>query len=259
MKLGHTVGFILDTVLKDTELRYKGSLLGVLWLFLPALVSILLYSLVFSQLMHSRLPGSSSPFAYSIYLCAGLLIWNFFADVLQKCTTAYAENANILKKSRFNKLSLIVIATANASIQFFIISGVFVVFLLASGALSAWGLASYFIAWLLVLALALPLGALAAMLNIFFRDVGHLTQIALQALFWFTPIVYPASILPARVQQLIALNPLAYPVRLSQSGMLSSTVPDPLGLVILLAVCTLLTLGVVSVHRALASDFLDEL
>ncbi|MDY0011843.1 MAG: ABC transporter permease [Rhodocyclaceae bacterium] len=259
MNLTHTLDFIRDTVSKDTELKYRGSILGIAWLFLPSLVSILLYSLVFSKLMHSRLPGNSSSFAYSIYLCAGLLIWNFFSDVLQRSVGAYTDNANILKKAKFNKLSLIAIAAANSTVQFLIISALFIVFLGISGNLSFSGLATYFMAWLMILALSLPLCAIAALLNIFFRDVGHLIQITLLGLFWCTPIVYPAAILPEGMQRWIILNPLAYPIQFSQSGVLDSPAPQLAGLGITLAIAVLLLMGAVLLHRALASDFLDEL
>lgn len=259
MNFSHTIDFIRDSVSKDTELRYKGSLLGATWLFVPPLVSILLYSLVFSKLMVSRLPGNSGTFAYSIYLCSGLLIWNFFSDLLQKSLVTYTENANILKKSKFNKLTLLAIATINSTIQFFIISAIFIAFLGLSGNLTLRGLMSYFIGWLLVLGLALPLCALTALLNIFFRDVGHLIQIAIQGLFWCTPIVYPLAILPEQAQGLIMMNPLSYPIQFSQSGMLGSPVPQTMGLGSTLGISGLLVFGALLLYRTRESDFLDEL
>ena len=68
-------GFVLSSVQREFQLKYRNSLLGALWTVLSPLAMIVVYTVVFAQVMHSRLPGTSSTFAYSIYLCAGVLTW----------------------------------------------------------------------------------------------------------------------------------------------------------------------------------------
>ena len=74
-------GFIYASVAREFEMRYRNSLLGVVWTFLNPLAMIFIYTLIFSQIMRTRLQGADSTFAYSIYLMSGLLPWSFFVEI----------------------------------------------------------------------------------------------------------------------------------------------------------------------------------
>ena len=98
VNLWHYRGFIARNALSDVRHRYAGSVMGVAWNVLNPLAQILIYSLVFSHLMASRVPGAGSGAAFALYLCAGLLPWAAFSDCVLRGANAFIENAPYLKK-----------------------------------------------------------------------------------------------------------------------------------------------------------------
>src|SRR5207247_5184233 len=90
--------FIVKNALSDVRYRYAGSAMGIAWNVITPLAQIVIYSLVFSQIMVTRLavPGSDTSFA--LYLCAGLLPWAAFSDCVQRGASAFIENAHYFKK-----------------------------------------------------------------------------------------------------------------------------------------------------------------
>jgi len=201
-------GFILASMRREFQSKYANSLLGAAWTVIQPLAMVLIYTVVFSQVMQARLPGASSRYAYAIYLCAGILTWGFFADIVGRGQTIFIDNANLIKKLAFPKICLPVIAVLNAAINFAIIFAIFTGFLLGTGSFPGWPYLALFPLFAIQVALAIGLGVTLGVLNVFFRDVGHFFGIFLQFWFWFTPIVYPLAILPEWLQRVVAMNPL---------------------------------------------------
>ena len=86
-------GFILGSVKREFQSKYRNSLLGAAWTVLNPLAMIVVYTVVFAKVMHARLPGVDSSFAYSIHLCAGVLPWGMFVEIVsrgQKNMPSYA-------------------------------------------------------------------------------------------------------------------------------------------------------------------------
>ena len=201
-------GFILGAVKREFQSKYRNSLLGVGWLVLQPLSQILVFTLVFSHVMQSRIPGLDGSFGYSIFLCAGLLTWSFFADLVGRCQNMFLENSNLIKKISFPRICIPVIALLNACINFVIILSLFVGFMLLVGSFPGWVLIFIIPVLLLQTILAIGLGMTIGVLNVFFRDTGHLFAIVLQFWFWLTPIVYPLQSLPEWTQKIVYLNPM---------------------------------------------------
>jgi lipopolysaccharide transport system permease protein len=212
-------GFIFGSVRREFVSRYRNSMLGAAWLVLQPLAQILVYTLVFSQVMRARLPGVDSSFGYSIFLCAGLLTWGLFADILSRGQNMFLDNANLLKKLSFPRICLPIIVTLNACTGFAIIFGLFVGFLLLSGNFPGWAFVAIAPVLLLQVFLAVGLGMVIGVLNVFFRDVGQLFAIVLQFWFWLTPIIYPLATLPDWAQTIVVFNPMT-PLVVAYQGIL---------------------------------------
>src|SRR4051794_14657739 len=202
-------GFLLGSVRRELQVRYRNSLLGAAWNVIHPLAMIIVYTVIFSQLMRSRLPGVGGTFAYSIYLCAGILTWGLFTEITARAQNMFLENANLLKKLSFPRLSLPVIVVANALVNFAIVFSLFTVFLLLTGTFPGAAYAALLPVLLIQIAFAIGLGMVLGVLNVFFRDVGQFFTIFVQFWFWLTPIVYPRAILPAKLLPWLALNPMA--------------------------------------------------
>jgi len=202
-------GFILGSVKREFQSKYQNSMLGALWNVLNPLAMIVVYTVIFSQVMRAKLPGVDSSFGYSIYLCAGVLTWGLFSEITTRSQTVFLENANLLKKISFPKLCLPIIVILNALLNFSIVFTLFTLFLVLSGSFPGWPFLALIPLLLIIIAFAVGLGMVLGVLNVFFRDVGQFFGIFISFWFWLTPIVYPISILPKIGQDWMAYNPLA--------------------------------------------------
>lgn len=201
-------GFIQGSVEREFEAKYRNSILGGVWNVLNPLAMILVYTVIFSQLMKSRLPGVDNTFGYSIYLCSGVLTWGLFAEITNRSLNIFLENANLLKKISFPKLCLPIILTLSALLNFSIVFGLFLIFLLFADSFSGWVCIALIPLVILIVIFAAGLGMVLGVLNVFFRDVGQFFGIFLTFWFWLTPIVYPVTVLPELGQELMKYNPM---------------------------------------------------
>ena len=257
--LWHYRGFVLGSVKREFQARYLDSLLGATWAVLNPLAMIVVYTVIFSQLMQSRLPGVANVFGYSIFLCAGVLTWGLFAEIVSRSAQVFIEHGDLIKKLSFPRICLPAIVLAGALLNFSIIFGLFSAFLLLSGNFPGWSYFSLLPVLLLVIAMAAGLGLALGVLNVFFRDVGQALGVGLQFWFWFTPIVYPLSVLPDWARKWVLMNPMTALVRACQDILVSGRMPDAAALatpaLIALALCAL-ALWLV---RRRAGEMVDEL
>ncbi len=252
-------GFILGSVKREFASRYRNSMLGATWLVLQPLAQILVYTLIFANVMRTRLPGVDSTFGYSIFLCAGVLTWGVFTEIVGRCQNMFIDNANLLKKLSFPRIALPVIVVLNACVGFAIIFGLFSGFLILSGNFPGPAYLVLFPVLLVQIIFALGLGMVIGVLNVFFRDVGQLFGIVLQFWFWLTPIIYPLSSLPGWAQKLIALNPMT-PIMLAYQGILvRGAMPQWQPIAVVLALGLLLCFLGLQLFRKHAGEMVDEL
>lgn len=202
-------GFILGSVKREFQFKYRNSMLGIAWTIINPLAMIIIYTVIFSKIMHAKLPGVDSTFAYSIYLCAGVLTWGLFAEIVSRAQNTFIEHANLLKKLSFPRICLPVIVVTTALLNFSIVFGLFSIFLLISGTFPGIVYLALLPVLAILIAFAIGLGISLGVLNVFFRDVGQLFGLVIQFWFWGTPIVYPISILPESVRFLMGFNPMA--------------------------------------------------
>lgn len=201
-------GFVLSMVQRELRQRYAQSFLGSLWNVIHPLTLILVYTLVFSQVMRSRLPGTDLRFGYSIYLCAGLLPWTLFSASLDRGVGVFVEQANLIKKVNFPRVTLPLIVQLSALADFAIIFGIYVAFLVAIGWFPGWPILAVIPLLLIQQAFSAALGLLLGCLNVYIRDTKQVVGIVLQFWFWFTPVVYASSALPERASRILRWNPV---------------------------------------------------
>lgn len=252
-------GFILGSVKREFQSRYRNSMLGSAWLIIQPLSMILVYTVIFAEVMRSRMPGSSGVFGYSIYLCAGALTWGLFAEIVGRGQNVFLDNANMLKKLSFPRICLPVIVSITATINFAIIFGLFLVFLLLSHNFPGLPFIAILPILLLQIAFSIGLGMTLGVLNVFFRDVGQFMGIFMQFWFWFTPIVYPISVLPSWAKSLLKLNPMADLVLSYQAILVNREWPTWSSLYGVIALTIFFLLLGLSLFRRHAAEMVDEL
>lgn len=255
----HYRGFIIGSVKREFQSKYLNSLLGVAWTVLQPLSMIVVYTLIFSKIMQAKIPGADEVYGYSIYLCSGVITWGLFSEIASRSQNTFIENAGLIKKLSFPRLCLPVIVVSNAVINFLIIFSLFVVFLVISGNFPGWPFFAIFPLIGLQILFSVGLGVTLGVLNVFFRDVGQFFSVLLQFWFWLTPIVYPVDILPGRLQNLMALNPMSGLMASYQGILLHGRLPNWEDLALLTCLGLLLCMSGMYLFKKHSGDMVDEL
>lgn len=252
-------GFIAGSVRREFEERYRNSLLGGVWSLLTPLATIVIYVVIFSNVMKAKLAGVDNELAYGIYICSGVLAWGMFTEVINRSQSIFLDNANMLKKLSFPRICLPIIVVSSSVLNFLIVLALFLVFLLFSDGFPGVTLLGVVPLLIIQLMFAVGIGIFLGVVYVFFRDIGPMTAIMLQFWFWFTPIVYPISILPDYARQAVALNPMTPLVAGYQNIFVYGRWPDWYSLTVPAILGVLVCLVAMAVYRKRAGEMVDEL
>lgn len=191
-------------VAKDLKLKYRGSILGFFWSLLNPLIMIAVYAVAFKYIVGIQTPN------FVFYLLIGVLAWNFFANSLMMSTGAIIDNGGLVKSVFFPRAILPVSTVLFNFAQYVLTALVFlpVMLIYYKVPLSVTMLA-YPVFLALQLLFTIGLALMIATGTAFFRDFRHFLEIALQALFWLTPVLYEVSKVSATLQGWIRFSPLA--------------------------------------------------
>ncbi|MGH9365758.1 MAG: ABC transporter permease [Thermoanaerobaculia bacterium] len=222
--LGAKVFLLKEMVNRDLKARYAGSSLGLAWAFALPVVWMLLYTGVFGLILRVPVPPGFANFPE--FLMAGLLPWIAFHEGVSRSATALTDNAAMVKKTVFPLETLILSVVLAAVVNEVIALAIYTVFVAALGHLSLPWLLLAVPALLAQALLTFGLGCIAATVTVFLRDTLHVLGIALTVLFFTTPIVYPAALVPARLQPLLKANPLAHLTQWYRGAFTLHTAPD---------------------------------
>ena len=204
--------FLVTSVIADFRNRVLRSRLGFFWIIIGPLSQVFIYAFVLSNLMSARLPGIDSSFSYAIYLMSGFQAWLLFSEIITRSITVFIDNGNVLKKISFPRTILPIVIVSTSVITNLIFLALILITFLIVGFPIGWNILWLPVLMLINVAFASGIGLIAGVLNVFMRDIGQLTPIAMQFLFWFTPVVYTITILPDAFQKLVMLNPLYWVV-----------------------------------------------
>lgn len=251
--------FVVGSVRREYQLRYRGTMLGIAWTVLQPLSMILIYTVIFTQIMMAKLPGVEGAFSYSIYLCAGIITWGLFVEIVQRSQSVFLDNANLLKKLSFPRLTLPVIVVVSAMLNFSIIFGLFMLFILVTGNLPGLSILAMIPLLVIHVLFAVGLGVTLGVLNVFFRDTGQLSNVLLQLWFWATPVVYPATILPDWLQPWMNINPMYILMQGYQGIFVANQWPQWQGLSLFAVLALGLAVYALRLFRRHASEIMDEL
>ena len=252
-------GFVLASARREFEARYRVSMFGGLWAILNPVAQIAVYTAVLSGVMQARLPGVDGGFAYSIYLCAGIITWTLFSEIISRTTNVFVENANLLKKLAFPRICLPATIVVSSLVNFAIVLALFLAFLALVGAWPGWPLVAIVPVMIVQVLLAIGIGVLLGVANVFYRDTAQGVGIALQFLFWLTPIVYPLAVVPERFRGLIEANPMTGIARAYQDIFVRGAWPSWPALVPAAVLAALLVPMAMAFFRRRSGEMVDEL
>ena len=201
----HYRQLIRSLVAKDLKLKYRGSVLGFVWSLLSPLLMLGVYTFAFTVVLHNNTEG------FVFLLLVGILAWNFFVGSLVMSTGAIVDNAGLLKSVLFPRAVLPIASVMFNFAQYVLTAGVLIPVMVVIYGVPVTPMFLFYPVFLLlqlcfITGLALALSAAAAHL----RDTRHLLDIALQVLFWTTPIVWPLTMVLDRPWgKLVLLSPMS--------------------------------------------------
>ncbi|HEY9712546.1 MAG TPA: ABC transporter permease, partial [Chroococcales cyanobacterium] len=206
--------------------RYKGSLLGAFWPLINPLGHLVLYTFLFSVVLKVKFGNDPSTSNFALYLMAGLLPWGCLAEALSRSTTVILESPNLVKKVVFPLEILPMMLVVSSFLSELVAFGILLVAtVLVTGKLQATILFLPLIVATQLVFMA-GLSCLLASLGVYIRDFRHVMALALSAWMYGTPIVYPASALPANLQFILWINPMAGIVTDYRRVLLEGLPPD---------------------------------
>lgn len=216
--------YILRAAWADVRRRYAGSAIGVAWNVLQPLALILIFTIVFTEVVTGR-RDPTVPGGYPVYLCSLLLPWLAFAEAVGRGTRSLVENAIYLRKLPIPEEVFTTVTVASAGIGLVISYTVFLPIAAVLGQPITWHwlLLPLPLAALLLISLGIAIGLSAV--HAFIRDTGTVVQILLQVGFWSYPIVYGWDFLPMWMIRLLPYHPLHGPFSATRDLILHARLP----------------------------------
>lgn len=197
-----------ELTITDFKLRYQQSALGYLWSILKPLMLFAVMYIVFARFLAM---GGDIP-NYAVYLLAGISFWTFFAEATTQGLQAIVSRGDLIRKINFPKYIIVLSGTISALINLFFNLVVVLVFAVLTGVKFRWTILLLPFNIIEIYLLALGIGLFLGSLYVKYRDVGYLWEVALQILFYATPIIYPITMVSAThptMARLIMLSPMA--------------------------------------------------
>lgn len=192
-------------VLRDIKVRYKQTVLGVLWVIIRPLASMILFTLIFGKL--AKIPSDGHP--YAVFVFAALVPWTFFSSAVAASGNSLVGHAGLINKIYFPRL-IIPVASVGSGLVDLAVSAAFLLAIMPLFGV-AWSpnlLAAPVLAAAIVL-VALGVGTLFSALTVAYRDFGNILGYVLQIWMYATPVIYPASLVPETWRWVLHLNPMA--------------------------------------------------
>ncbi|WP_249582814.1 ABC transporter permease [Pseudomonas viridiflava] len=252
-------GFVFSSIRNEFSARFARSRLGGLWMIINPLAQVAIYALVLSNVLAAKLPGIDNKYAYAVYLMAGMLAWSLFSEVIGRCLTLFIDQGNLMKKMRFPRITLPVIVVGSCLLNYLLLFAAILAVFAMLGQWPHWQMLWLIPLTLEVTALAVGLGLILGVLNVFVRDVGQVIPILLQVWFWFTPIVYPLNIIPEQFKSVMAYNPMFPIVSAYHDVLVYGRSPDIQGLLLGAGVAVFLLLLGLFMFRRAAPEMVDVL
>ena len=200
-----------ELVSRDVKIKYRRSVLGVLWTLLNPLFMMIVLSVVFSNLFKFDIEN------FPLYLLSGQVIFNFFSDATNNSMGAIIMNGSLIKKVYVPKY-LFVLSRVISSFTALILV------MLAMRVELHWTSLMAFIPLALLVAFSLGVGLILAAIVVQFRDIMHLYSVFITALMYMTPVIYPMSILPHWMKIVVYMNPITNYLVMFRNVMLNNRI-----------------------------------
>ena len=226
-----------ELVARDIKIKYRRSVLGVLWTLLNPLFMMIVLSVVFSNLFKFDIEN------FPLYLLSGQVIFNFFNDTTTSSMGATISNGSLIKKIYVPKYLFVLSRVFSSFINLMASFTALMLVMVAMRVEMNWTVVFVPIPLLFLVGFSLGIGLILAAITVKFRDIMHLYSVFTTALMYLTPVIYPMSILPDWLSPIVKANPVTNILLMFRDVMLNGNFPNILGILIAF-IETALALGV---------------
>lgn len=211
---------VLRLAKTDFKLRYHGSVLGYVWVILKPLLMFSILNFVFANIFNFR--NSGTPY-YSLELLTALLLFQFFAEGTMNGMTSLVSKAQLITKIYVPRWTIVLGSTMNALFVFSMNLIVLIFFFILYGKVpSLSGIVMFLVYALILYVLIVAFSFLTATLYVRFRDLSTIWEVLLSVLLYASPIIYPITMMPEKIQNWLLVNPLAFIINYSKEGLISN-------------------------------------
>jgi len=196
---------LYNLVEREIKIRYKQSVLGILWVIIQPLFMMIIFTVVFSHF--AKIQSDGIP--YPIFSYCALLPWYFFSGALSTAVPSIVNNADLVRKIYFPREIFPLASILAAGVDFLVASVLFALMLffyhIGLSWMALWVIPLMLIQIIFTVALALA----ASALNVRFRDVRYVFTFLLQIWMYVSPVIYPLSAVPENIKGIYILNPMS--------------------------------------------------
>jgi lipopolysaccharide transport system permease protein len=189
---------------RDIKVRYKQTLMGVAWVVVQPLLTMLIFTLVFNRF--ARFDAGAIP--YPLFAYSGLLLWTFFSTAVSTGTNSLISNTSLITKVYFPRAFIPAASVVAGLVDLCVGSVLLAALAIYYGVHVTWGLLLLPVFVLLAALLALGVGMISAALTVKYRDLRHTLPFLLQVWMFASPVIYPVGVVPLRWRWLLAANPV---------------------------------------------------
>lgn len=241
-----------ELIARDIKVKYRKSVLGVLWTLLNPLFMMIVLSVVFSNLFKFDVEY------FPVYLLSGQLIFNFYSEVTTTSMSAIIDNGPLIKKVYVPKYLFILARTFSSTINLLASFTALICVMMAMRVELHYTVLLVPIPLFFIVAFSLGVGLLLSAITVKFRDIMHLYSVFVTALMYLTPVIYPMSILPEWLKPIVLLNPITNILQMFRDVMMYNTLPSLRSIVIALIECgIMLVIGLYVFYKRQDSFILD--
>lgn len=250
---------ISSMVGRGLKARFAGTAIGMAWSLILPLAQACVYTFVFSVIMRAKAGGEYQQMPFPIWLLAGLLTWTMFSEALGLAVSVINSNANLVKKTMFDKRVLPLCSVITSSVNHGLALVVLLVIMLFFGIRPGWAILFLPVVSLVMCLYTLAWAYIVAAFNVFLRDIGQMLGIILHIGLFATPIVYSVERAPQAFRIIYTVNPYFYFVNFYREIILLNRLPDIPTLLALTAGVILFLFLADRLFRSLAVGFADSL
>jgi len=207
-------------VKRDFIMRYRKSVLGILWSLLNPLLTMLVITMVFSFIFKNQVDN------FPVYLLSGQIIFGFFSESTTQSMQSILSSESIIRKIYVPKYIFPMAKVFSSLLNLLFSFLAFLLVFIITGANFSWTMLLLPIPIIYTFVFSLGISMLLSSMAVFFRDLTYLYSVFITLLTYLTPLFYPVSILPEKVVPVIGFNPMYHYVDYARSVALYSTVPD---------------------------------